>query len=69
MTITVEATRYGWSVRLGEDQLGHFTTKQHAVEAAEKCQAKLKGEAVTLTVIGDDPEPAKYTSRPSWHCR
>lgn len=66
--LIVERTKFGWSVRADEDQLGLFTTHQHAIEAAGRCQAKLKakGRSSTISVIGTIPETSGFAARPSW---
>jgi hypothetical protein len=70
-TLVVEPTKFGWSVRINADQLGLFTTQQHAIDAAGKCQVKMKakGRTSTISIIGFDREPVGQPSRTSWRRR
>jgi hypothetical protein len=54
----VERTDYGWSVRVGADRVGLFTTQRHALADVQRRRTdlKTKGYSTTLVVSGSDPE-------------
>jgi hypothetical protein len=64
----VELTGYGWSVKVGADQLGLFTTQQQALEDVKRRRRamKVEGRDSTVSVSGvDDTAPRlwSYSSR------
>jgi hypothetical protein len=64
----VEPTQYGWSVRVGNEQVGLFLTQRQALQDVKKRRADLEqqGQHSTLVVTGMDPGPAPraVSSRP-----
>ena len=69
MILVVERTKFGWSVRADADQLGLFTTQRYAIEAAGRCQARLKakGQFSTVSVVGVEAGPsARSSARSFW---
>jgi hypothetical protein len=68
MASIVEHNDYGWSVRVGAEQLGLFATQNHAVAKVQKRRATLqsKSQASTVSVIDPDCDASNYAPRPSW---
>ena len=57
----VEPTNDGWSVRIGDERLGSFSTHRQALDDVKKRRAKLtlKGQRSTIVVKRRGSDPTK----------
>jgi hypothetical protein len=57
----VEPTNDGWSVRIGDERLGLFSTQRQALEDVKNRRATLtaKGQRSTVVVTGHGSTPTK----------
>ena len=64
----VEPTQYGWSVRIGTEQVGLFLTQRQALQDVKRRRADLehKGQHSTLVVTGKDLGPARAGASRPW---
>ena len=61
MIFLVEPTNVGWSVRIGDEPLGSFSTQRQALDDVKNRRAMLtaKGQRSTVVVTKHGSEPTK----------